>query len=282
MKVGLVLEGGAMRGMWTCGVLDEMMDNNIEVDGIVGTSAGGIFGVNYFSKQKGRAIRYSMKYAKDYRYMSILSLIFTGNMINKRFAYYKVSKKLDIFDNDTFIKNNKNFYVTATNIKTGEPEYFKITSPMEQLEELRATSAIPVVSRPVKINNKKYLDGGISDSIPIKQMLEMNYDKIIIVLTQPMDYIKKPAKLNKFIKFKYRKYPNLIKKMEARHNEYNETIKFINKLEKEKKIFVIRPSKQLDIKVVERNKEKLKEVYDLGISDAKKIKKELKKYLKTN
>ena len=229
MKVGLVLEGGAMRGMWTCGVLDEMMDNNIEVDGIVGTSAGGIFGVNYFSKQKGRAIRYSMKYAKDYRYMSILSLIFTGNMINKRFAYYKVSKKLDIFDNDTFIKNNKNFYVTATNIKTGEPEYFKITSPMEQLEDLRATSAIPVVSRPVKINNKKYLDGGISDSIPIKKILEMKYDKIIIVLTQPLDYIKKPAKLNKFIRFKYRKYPNLIKKMEARHNEYNETIKYINK-----------------------------------------------------
>ncbi len=282
MKVGLVLEGGAMRGIWTCGVLDTLMDNNIDVDGIIGTSAGGIFGVNYFSKQKGRVIRYSKKFCKDRRYMGLLSFLLTGNIINKKFAYYKVSKKYDIFDNETFIKNNKEFYVTATNIETGKSEYFKITNPMEQLEELRATSAIPLVSRPVKINNKKYLDGGISDSIPIEKMKSLGYDKIIVILTRPLDYRKRKSstKKEKMVKIKYKKYPNLINTMLNRYKEYNDTVDIIKKEEKENKIFVIRPSKALNIKKLERDRNKLQETYDLGIEDGKNILKDLKEYLK--
>ena len=224
MKV--VLEGGAMRGMWTCGVLDVLLDNDINVDTIVGTSAGGIFGVNYFSKQRGRAIRYSKRFCKDLRYMSIFSYIFTGNIINKNFAFYKVTKKYDIFDNNTFVNSNKEFYVTATNINTGLAHYFKITDPINQLEELRATSAIPVFSKPVIINNDKYLDGGISDSIPYDKIKDLGCDKIIVVLTQPLEYRKSKidSKKEKFIRRKYKNYPNLINRMLLRHDEYNSTI----------------------------------------------------------
>ena len=145
--IRLVLEGGAFRGLFTAGVLDVLLDNNIEVDEIVGVSAGALFGVNYFSKQKGRAIRYNKKYINDKRYMSIKSLILTGNYINKNFAFYKVTKELDIFDNEQFKKTNKPFYAVVTNIQTGKPEYKKIKSPIDDLEILRASSAVPVVSR---------------------------------------------------------------------------------------------------------------------------------------
>lgn len=281
MKVGLVLEGGAMRGMWTCGVLDVLLDNDINVDTIVGTSAGGIFGVNYFSKQRGRAIRYSKRFCKDLRYMSIFSYIFTGNIINKNFAFYKVTKKYDIFDNNTFVNSNKEFYVTATNINTGLAHYFKITDPINQLEELRATSAIPVFSKPVIINNDKYLDGGISDSIPYDKIKELGCDKIIVVLTQPLEYRKSKidSKKEKFIRRKYKNYPNLINRMLLRHDEYNSTIEKLISLEKKNEIFVIRPSKKLDINIIERNPSKYDEIYNLGISDCKKSINLLKKYL---
>ena len=157
MKVGLVLEGGALRGLYTAGVLDVMMDNDINIDAIIGTSAGALFGVNYFSNQRGRGLRYSLKYANDIRYISKISLLLTGNIVNKRFAYYKMSEKLDKFDNETFKKNNKDFYATITNIETGLPEYIKITDPIKQMEVLRATSAMPLVTRVVKIDGKKYL-----------------------------------------------------------------------------------------------------------------------------
>ena len=281
MKVGLVLEGGAMRGMWTCGVLDVLLDNDINVDTIVGTSAGGIFGVNYFSKQRGRAIRYSKRFCKDLRYMSIFSYIFTGNIINKNFAFYKVTKKYDIFDNNAFVNSNKEFYVTATNINTGLAHYFKITDPINQLEELRATSAIPVFSKPVIINNEKYLDGGISDSIPYDKIKELGCDKIIVVLTQPLEYRKSKIdpKKEKIIRRKYKNYPNLINRMLFRHDEYNSTIEKIISLEKKNEIFVIRPSKKLDINIIERNPSKYDEIYNLGISDCKKSINLLKKYL---
>ena len=137
MKVGLVLEGGAMRGMYTAGVLDVFLENNIEVDGIIGVSAGVLFGVNYLSKQKGRAIRYNKKYVKDKRYMGMYSLIKTGNIINKDFAFYEVPQKLDIFDQKTYGESKTVFYATITNIDTGKPEYIKLTNVFEQMELLK-------------------------------------------------------------------------------------------------------------------------------------------------
>lgn len=281
-KVGLVLEGGSLRGLYSAGVMDIMMDNNIDVDCIVGTSAGALFGPNYFSNQKGRAIRYNKRFCKDRRNISFLSLLFTGNIVNKKFAYYKITEKLDKFDNETFMKSKKELYATATNMKTGESEYFQIKDVIKDMEKLRATSAIPIMTRPVKINNEYYLDGGISDSIPIKKCMELNCDKIIVILTQPDTYKKKilSNKKIKAINIVFKKYPKLIKRMMNRHNEYNECVEYIRNLEKDKKVFVIRPSKNLDIDLIERNPEKLEKVYQIGVTDMKKQISDLKKYLK--
>ena len=281
MKIGLVLEGGAMRGMFTAGVLDIFLDEGILIDGIIGVSAGALFGVNYLSKQRGRTIRYNKRFCKDLRYMSILSLLFTGNIVNKNFAYYKVSKKLDVFDDETFKKSKKDFFATVTNIKTGKPEYIKINSCYEDMEILRATSAMPLVTKPVKINDNLYLDGAIGDSIPINKMKELGYDKIIVVLTRPLNYRKDNLSEKTILKVKkkFKKYPNLVESMIERPKIYNDTLNELLEMEKNGEVFVIRPSKNINVKVIERRKEKLQEVYDLGIYDAKKNIKKLRKYL---
>ncbi len=278
MKVGLVLEGGAMRGMYTAGVLDVFIDENIKVDGIIGVSAGVLFGVNLLSKQRGRVIRYNKKYAKDKRYMGMKSLIKTGNIINSDFAFYEVPTKLDKFDEETFEKSNTDFFATVTNVETGEAEYIKVKDVFKQMELLRATSAMPYVSKIVEYENKKYLDGGISDSIPVEKCKELGFDKIIVVLTRPIEYRKK--KPNKMIaKIFYKKYPNLAKTINNRYINYNNSVEKVIELEKEKSIFVIRPTKTIKIKRIERDPEKLQEMYNLGIEDAKNKIKELKKYI---
>lgn len=281
-KVGMVLEGGAMRGLYTIGVLDVLMENNIEVDGIIGVSAGALFGANYFSNQKSRALRYTKKFYKDKRYISKKSLFLTGNMVNKNFAYYKVTKELDPFDNETFIKNNKDYYVTVTNVDTGKAEYLKINDVYNQLEEFRATSSMPLVSRFVKIDGKRYLDGGIGDSIPIDKCISLGYEKIIVILTQPLGYKKKPITKDKskMIKLRYFRYKNLLDTMEKRYIDYNNTLDRIIDMEEKKEIFVIRPSKKININIVPKNDEEIDEVYNLGVNDCKKLLTKLIKYLK--
>lgn len=281
-KIGMVLEGGALRGLFTVGVLDAFLDNDIEVDEIVGTSAGALFGVNFFSKQRERAIRYNKKYCGDKRYMSMRSLIKTGNYINREFAFYTVTKELDPFDNEAFIKAKKEYYAVATDVNTGKPEYFKITSPVDDLEKLRASSAIPLASQMVEIDGEQYLDGGVSDSIPI-HFNRKKFKKNIIVLTQPLDYRKHPLTKTKerIVKIKYRKYPNLLRAMMNRHKEYNQVIEDIIEMEKNGEVFVIRPEKKINVKLSENNPEKLQEIYDLGYECAKKIIKDLKKFLKS-
>ena len=263
MKVGLVLEGGAMRGMYTAGVLDTFLDNNIEVDGIIGVSAGVLFGVNYLSKQRGRVIRYNKKYCRDKRYMGLYSLLTTGNIINKDFSFYEIPYKLDIFDDDTFSKSNTDFYATISNIETGLPEYVKLDKILEQMEVLRATSAMPFVSKVVEIDGKKYLDGGVTDAIPVEKAKEMGFDKIIVVLTRVKDYRKKKSSsfLNKLF---YKKYPNLIKALEEKYIKYNDTLEKIIDYENKKEIFVIRPSRFVDVQRIEKDEKELQEMYDLG------------------
>ena len=278
MKVGLVLESGAMRGMYTAGVLDTFLDNDINVDGIIGTSAGVLFGVNYPSKQKGRVIRYNKKYCKDKRYMGLHSLITTRNVINKEFSFYEVPFKLDVFDDKTFNESGIDFYATVTNIESGEPEYFKLTKILEQMEILRATAAMPFVSEIVEIDGKKYLDGGVSDAIPLDKCIELGYDRIIVVLTRVKEYRKKKSS-DFFAKLMYKKYPKLIETMNKKYKVYNDTVEKIIDLENKKEIFVIRPSRYIDIKRIEKDENKLQEMYDLGIEDTKKCIEDLRKYL---
>ena len=212
--------------------------------------------------------------------MSLKSFVLTGNYINKEFAFYKVTKDLDPFDNQTFKKTNKKYYAVVTNVETGKAEYLKIKSPLDELEILRATSAIPLASKIIKINNKKYLDGGVSDSIPVYFDKE-KYKKNIIILTQPLEYRKKP--ISKFkeriVKLKYRKYPKLINTMVNRYKVYNERIEDIIKLEEKGEVFVIRPKNLLNIKLSENNQEKIQEIYNLGIECGNEILEDLKKYL---
>lgn len=282
MKTCLVLEGGALRGLYTAGVLDFFYDKKLDVDCIIGVSAGALFGVNYFSNQPGRVLRYNKKYCKDERYISLRSLILTGNIVNKKFAYYKVSKELDPFDEDEFKKTNKDYYAVCTNMETGGAEYIKITEPIKQMEYLRASSAMPFVSNIVKIDNKKYLDGAVSDSIPVLKAIEMKYDKIIVVLTQPIGYKKKELndkELKNVVK-RYKKFPRFIKASFDRPRIYNETLDKIRELEKNKEIFVIRPSESVEINPIKKTSKDLQRAYDLGHSDASKMYDRLKKYLK--
>ena len=279
MKVGLVLEGGAMRGMYTAGVIDVFLENNIEVDGIVAVSAGVLFGVNYLSKQKGRVIRYNKRFIKDKRYMGIHSLITTGNIINKEFSFYEVPFKLDVFDEKTYEESKTDFYATITNVETGKPEYVKLENVFEQMELLRATSAMPFVSRMVDLNGNKYLDGGISDSIPVDKCKELGYQKIIVVLTRPSEYRKKKSN-TQITKIKYKKHPNLVKCINNRYKNYNNCVEKIIDMENKKEIFVIRPSRTIKIKRIEKDCNKLQEMYDLGVEDCKNKLRDLEKYLK--
>ena len=278
MSVGLVLEGGAMRGLYTAGVLDIFMDNGIKVDGIIGTSAGVLFGVNYPSNQRGRALRYNKKYAPSGNYMGIRSLITTGNIINKQFAYYELPSKIDIFDEQAYENSGVDFYATLTNVETGKAEYVKITNAFGQMEALRATSAMPFVSRIVEYEGKKYLDGGVADSIPIDKCIEMGYDKIIVVLTRPLNYRKKKYP-ERFARSVYRKYPKLVERINNRHADYNACVEKIAKMEKQGEIFVIRPSKLVKVKHIERDTDKLQAIYDLGAEDCARRIEDLKKYL---
>lgn len=278
MSVGLVLEGGAMRGMFTAGVLDVFLDNGIKADGVIGTSAGVLFGVNYLSGQRGRAIRYNKKYACESRYMGVKSLLTTGNIINRQFAYYDVPLKLDVFDQEAFTQSGVDFYAAVTNVETGEAEYKKITDVFKQMETLRATSAMPFVSRMVEVDGKKYLDGGIADSIPVDKCKSLGFDKIIVVLTRPLDYRKK--KFGSVITHAaYRQYPKLADRIVNRYAEYNACIEKIIDMENRGEIFVIRPSRTVKISRIERNPEKLQEMYDLGVEVGKKRIDDLKKYL---
>ena len=278
MKVGLVLEGGAMRGLFTAGVLDVFLENDIEVTDIVGVSAGTLFGVNYVSKQPKRALRYNLRYINDNRYMSIKSLMRTGNLINKDFTYYKLPFQLDVFDNKTFKQSDINFFATVTNIETGEAEFIKIEDAFKQMETLRATSALPFISEIIEINGKKYLDGGIANSIPVDYFEKQNYDKIIVILTRPIDYRKKKSTDVQF-KVAYGKYPKLIEKLENRYQDYNDTVERIVELEKQGKVLVIRPDEEITIKRLEKDTDKLQHVYDLGIKNGKESIERVKNYL---
>lgn len=278
MKIGLVLEGGAMRGMFTAGVLDVFLDENIHIDGAVTVSAGALFGINYPAKQRGRVLRYNLNYLNDKRYMGLHSLLTTGNIVNRDFAFYELPFTLDPFDQETFSKAQFDFWVTLTNIESGAAEYVKITDAFAQMEVLRATSAMPLVSKIVEIDGKKYLDGGIADSIPLRKCIDLGYDKIIVVLTRPLDYRKKPSSTALF-KWFYRKYPKLIERWQNRYAEYNQSVEQVIKLQEQQKIFVIRPSQTLAISRLEKDPNKIKAMYELGVHDAKQLISALKDFL---
>lgn len=278
MKTGLVLEGGAMRGMYTAGVLDTFMNNNINADGVIGVSAGALFGVNYLSGQVGRAIRYNKKYNSDKNYMGIRPLLREGSIVSIEYAYNEVPRKLDVFDDEAFKKSGIPFYAVVTDIENATAEYIQIKSVFEQMDTLRASGSMPFVSKPVTINGKKYLDGAVADSIPYKKLCELGYDKLIVVLTRDINYRKKSVS-STLANIYYRKYPEFKRLLLNRHNMYNNSIDELLKLEKDGKVFVVRPSKKIEIGRMEKDPDKLEAVYNLGVKDASLLINPLREYI---
>lgn len=280
MRVGLVLEGGAKRGIYTAGVLDVMLEHNLLADGVFGVSAGAIHGCSYVSKQIGRSIRYNMKYGNDYRFMSFKSLFLTGNMVDTEFCYHDLPEKLDPYDNDAFMKSGIEFYAVCSNVESGKPEYIKCHDMFADIDYIRASASMPLVSQIVEVGGKKLLDGGIADSIPLKAAENHGFEKNIVVLTRPQGYRKKKASLRWLIAWIYRKYPNFVKAFIERPEMYNAELDYIEKQKKAGKILVIRPSKLIKIKKMEPNLRIVREMYDLGRSDALKMIDKIEKYMK--
>ena len=276
---GLVLEGGGFRGMYTCGVIDVFMENGICFDEVVGVSAGAAFGCNIKSKQIGRALRYNKRFCQDSRYSGLKSFIKTGDLYNKEFAYGIVPTILDPFDTKTFRENPLKFTVVCTDIHTGNPVYHEIQNgDATDIEWIRASASIPIVSKPVKLDGYELLDGGVSDSIPVNWMLERS-DKTVIVLTRDKSYHKEPMKYIHLLKKAFKEYPNLQKELENRYIVYNKTLDEIEQLEREGKVFVIRPSKPIACAMIEKDPNHLQEIYDIGRRDALHYLEDLKKYL---
>ena len=283
MKTGLILEGGAMRGIFSAGVMDVMMENGIRFDGIVGVSAGAAFGVNYKSGQIGRAIRYNAKYCHDKRYCGIGSLLKTGNLFNTDFCYGEVPLKLDIFDFDAFEKDPTTFYITCTDVESGKPVYHEYTGRNDHgFDWIRASASLPLVSQIVEIDGAKLLDGGISDSIPVAYFESIGYTKNVVILTQPQGYRKEKNRMLPLIRMKYRKYPNLIKALENRHLMYNAELELIAKQEKLGELFVIRPDSPLPVKRAEKKPAKLEACYEIGRQTAEKELERLNAFMKAD
>lgn len=269
MKKGLILEGGAMRGMFTAGVTDVLMEQGIEFDGAVGVSAGAAFGCNYKSRQVGRALRYNKRFCNDRRYCGLRSLLLTGNIYNTDFAYREVPLHLDAFDFAAYAANPMEFWLVCTDIKTGLPVYHRYDGYHDHgFDWIRASASMPMVSRTVEIDGQKLLDGGISDAIPLRFFEHSGYNRNVVILTQPADYRKKKTSAMPLIRLLYRKYPALVNAMETRHRMYNDTLEYIAQQEAAGNILVIRPAAPLPVSRVEKNPERLQAAYDIGRATA--------------
>lgn len=245
MKKGLVLEGGAMRGLFTAGIIDVMMEAGIEPDGLIGVSAGAAFGCNYKSRQPGRAIRYNMRFAKDPRYSGIWSLLKSGDYFNAEFGYHVVPKEYDIFDVEAFERNPMAFIVVCTDVETGQAIYHKMDHvDFDELEWLRASASMPLASKVVEVGGHKLLDGGVADSIPLAYAESIGYERNVVILTQPEGYVKKHSRLMPLMRIGLRKYPEMVKAMDQRHLMYNHELEFVSQAEREGRCLVIRPKQK--------------------------------------
>ena len=279
MKRGLILEGGAMRGLFTAGVIDVMMEHGLTYDGAVGVSAGAVFGCNYKSHQPGRVLRYNLAYCKDPRYCSIRSLIKTGDLFGAQFCYRDIPNRLDPFDIAAYQKDPMDFWVVATDVTTGQPVYHNcLTGDETDLDWFRASASMPLASRIVEIDGQRLLDGGIADSIPLA-FAEERYQKNVVVLTQPLGFVKEKNKALPLMRRAFKQYPKVVEVMARRHEQYNEATAAIREKERRGELFVLRPEAPLEVGRVEHDPEKLQKAYDHGRAVAEKRLEALKEFL---
>ncbi len=280
MTSGLAMEGGAMRGMFTAGVLDVFMENGINFDMAAGISAGATFGCNLKSKQIGRAIRYNKRFCRDWRYASFRSLVLTGDLFGKKFCYETLPDQLDEFDTKTYRENPMRFFLGATNVDTGHPVFFESkTGDAHDITWMRASASMPLVSRIVEIDGYRVLDGGITCPVPYRFLEKKGCDRIVILLTQPKGYRKEQPRLMPAICFLLRRYPALAHAMRVRYRRYNHQMEEIDRLEASGQALVIRPSEPLGIGHVSHDPDELERVYQAGRSEGEKRLEDVKAYL---
>ena len=265
MKTGLVLEGGGMRGLFSAGVMDVMMEHGIRFDGIVGVSAGATFGCNYKSHQPGRVLRYNIRFKDDPRYMGLRSLLRTGDLVEAEFSYHTMPNELDVFDRETFRNDPTEFHVVCTDVETGEPVYHRIDEMEDEgLDWIRASASMPLVSRPVALDGRLLLDGGISDSIPLRYFQGLGFDRNVVILTQPKGYFKRRTKLMPLFHLFMRRYPAIVRAMGRRHLMYNDELSYLSEQERRGNILLICPQETLPIGRTEQKEEKMRRVYGMG------------------
>lgn len=278
-NVGLILEGGGMRGVYTAGVLDFFIEQDLYFKYIYAVSAGACQACSYLSKQQGRGYHTLVDYLDDKRYCSLHSLIKTGDLFGVEMCYDLIPNQLNLYNYEVFSQYAGNFFAVVTNCRSGKPEYVKIKDMHQDLIAIRASSSLPLVSRNVAIGEEEYLDGGISDPIPLAKSILDGNSKNVVILTQSEGYTKKADSMMPFLKMKYRKYPQLVKSMETRHMKYNETLLSIEEKVKDSNAFVIRPSSPPNIGRTEKNVEKLRALYEMGYENAKASYKDMMKFL---
>ena len=268
-QVGLILEGGGMKGAYTSGVLDYFLEKELEFSDCYGVSAGAVNLCSFLSKQKKRGFRSLTEYMGNSRYCGLYSLITDGNIVNSQFSMDLIPNYLLPFDRETYDKYAGKAYAVVTNIETGEPEYLSIKQMPRGLRVVQASTALPLVFQTVDIDGKLYMDGGIADAIPIRKSILDGNRKNVIILTKERGYLRKPATGLSLIRMRYHKYPKIYEVMKERHNTYNETMEYIRRLEKEGKVFVIQPKVKSDVSRLEKNEEKMQNLYDSGYEDAR-------------
>lgn len=280
VKAGLVLEGGGMRGVYTAGVLDFFIDQDLYFSDIYGVSAGACHMCSYISQQRERAYRVNVDYLEDKNYCSVYSLLKTGNLFGAEMCYDKIPNELDPYDYEAFGRYKGNAYAVVTNIETGKAEYIRMEDMHKDIIAIQASASLPLVSNNVYINGVPYLDGGVADAIPIMKSLQDGNKKNVVIMTKEVGYRRKPSSNMTAIRLRYRKYPELVKDMERRHIVYNKTLDFLEEHEKKGHIFVIRPKEDCGVGRIEKDKDKLRTLYQMGYDDAKASFEDLKKYLK--
>lgn len=266
-NAGLVLEGGGMRGSYTAGILDYFMEKNLQFSDVYGVSAGALVGANYICGQVGRGFRTLTGYIGNKDYSGLHHLLKTGNWHNVDFAYNKIPNELDPADYDAYACSPMRFYSVVANLKTGKAEYLHLTDMRTQMDWLRASASLPLLSTPVTINGGRYLDGGICDSIPLEKSMADGNVKNVVILTQHREFVKKPSSNRYPARILYNRYPNFVQAMETRHEMYNRQTSLCYEMEKQGKAYIIQPENPVEIARLEKDKAKLQRLYETGYRD---------------
>lgn len=278
-NAGLVLEGGGLKGVYTAGVLDLFLDRGIEFSSVYGVSAGACCMCSYLSKQRGRAFDVNVDYLDTKYYCSLRSLLSTGDLFHAGICYHLIPEYLYPYDYETFDRYEGKAYSVATDIVTGRPEYFRIRDMKEDIDKIRASASLPLVSRNVKIDGGLYLDGGISDAIPLQKSVMDGNRKNVVIMTKEQGFVRKPTTHLALLKARYARYPRVWELMAERHINYNEQVEYVGRQQAAGAAFVIRPAADSGVGRLEKDVEKLKALYRQGYEDAENCCEELLAYL---